>query len=187
MINKIDLIKKNLNVIIRDFKNETEIEIKDLTFESFLEKENKPIKLYSEFLDDKIGILSNNFKKVFVDFSITFHEENILLIKCIFSYSHKNGGFNRISILDEYENELILKYNIENEKISLFKNKIEDGTLKIVISHTDTQKDSIFIERKYEEWRMLDIISNECHIKQIYMYEMENGNWESRNIEYFKK
>lgn len=177
MKNRIDLIKNNLEQIKKDFITQTGVEIKDLKIIGAELKDEAPIHLHSEFLDDRIGLLSNNFKNVFVDLTTIFHKEEKITIDCVFSYSHKKGGFNRISILNKDQMELLLRYEIIDGKIYLIKKKFDDGCMKIVVYHNDNRPENIYIERKLENWRLIDIIREESNIKNVEIYEMKNENW----------
>lgn len=175
----IEILKNDFPTIMKDFKKETGIELSSLSIQRIGDKKNVSTILVSNYLDNQIGILSNNFKKVVVRFSVCFKDETTFIITSNFDYEHRDSGRNSVSILNKDQLMFVLKYEIKNEKLYLIPklNYIKD-CIKIVVKHNDNQFDDIYIDRDIYAFQLNHILSELDNIKEVIIYSYNNGEWE---------
>lgn len=165
-----NLLMNNLDVIRKDFKEKTNISLDSLSIKQIGDTScnncyNKQSYIISNYLDDKLGVLSNMLKKLHVSMSISFVENNTLILCSSLKYTHRNMGTNSLEILSVNQSYSSLSYLIQNDKLVLIPTiEGKENYYRLILSYSDSQLDDIVL---------IGVISNTSRISTC-LRDVEN-------------
>lgn len=181
------ILEDNLELIRNDFVKETNIPITKFSIKSIgdLDDSYRPMPSYleSNYLDDKIGIFANNFRKVYVLLSIGYKKneegkENLFVWGSL-KYTHLDGGSNGTSVLDSMQKPLNLIYSLENGKLKKVERHIADIFIKVVFKFSDEQLDTIHFStlEKLQSFELEDLFERENNVSEVELYKQVDHVW----------
>ena len=160
---KIYLNKDNVkNIIINDFKNELDIDIIDLSIKSI--SDNVAI-LQSNLLDSKLGVFSNTFAKLSINFDIKTEKKNdeeYWFVKPYFSFVDKKGVNYKTEVFSKEDLLIDFYYKYKNDRLELIPRKINNGFTRILFNFNNGEN------KKYYYIPILDLLTIRGICRKIY-------------------